>query len=334
MGRPHKSGIEYFPFDVDFFTDEKIEFVSARFGMKGEIIVVRLLCKIYRNGYYIRFDDDIALLFARAVGDGCTAGLVKDVVKELLKRGFLNQDIFEGFGVLTSKGIQSRFFEAVGRYREIEVQEEYLLVEIHSPPKVQKSVFHEKTGVSHEKTPEKVWETPEKAWESAQSKVKESKEKEREREKPAARAAPLENFGEGKEEKTWKGSGKVVTGLGKPLEERAKDFYTAVAEHQQEHPPELLRAFYDYWSTPTASGIRMQFETIKPVFDIGFRLARWKEHEREFRQKADGTDTNRLYSYQEISTLVTSGKAKSTDDFERVERDGQSWWKRKVKGVA
>ncbi|KAA6303165.1 MAG: hypothetical protein EZS26_000768 [Candidatus Ordinivivax streblomastigis] len=130
MARTNKSGIDYFPFDVDFFQDEKVQFVSARFGTKGEAIIVRLLCKIYRNGYYVEFDDDTALLFAKSVGDGCQDSFVKDVVYELLKRGFFDKSIFERFSILTSRGIQNRYFEAVKRYKTVEVISEYLLVNV------------------------------------------------------------------------------------------------------------------------------------------------------------------------------------------------------------
>ena len=41
-----KPGLDYFSFDVDFFNDEKIEFVYAKFGTIGEIITIQLLCKI------------------------------------------------------------------------------------------------------------------------------------------------------------------------------------------------------------------------------------------------------------------------------------------------
>lgn len=130
MARTNKTGIDYFSFDVDFFQDEKVQFVSARFGTKGEAIVVRLLCKIYRNGYYTEWNDDTALLFAKSVGDGCQDSFVKDVVYELLKRGFFNKDIFERFSVLTSKGIQSRYFEATKRYKNIDVDSNFLLVNV------------------------------------------------------------------------------------------------------------------------------------------------------------------------------------------------------------
>ena len=130
MARLNKTGIDYFPFDVDFFQDEKVQFVSARFQLKGEITAIRLLCKIYRNGYYAEWNDDTALLFAKSVGDGIQDSFVKDVVHELLKRGFFDKGIFERFGILTSRGIQNRYFEATKRYKKVEVIGDFLLVDV------------------------------------------------------------------------------------------------------------------------------------------------------------------------------------------------------------
>lgn len=125
-----KTGLDYFPFDIDFFQDEKIQFVSARFGVKGEAITIRLLCKIYRNGYYTKWDNDTALLFAKGVGDGCSDSCVNDVVHELVKRGFFDKSIFDRFGILTSRGIQKRFLEAGKRRKDIVVDENLMLVDV------------------------------------------------------------------------------------------------------------------------------------------------------------------------------------------------------------
>jgi hypothetical protein len=164
-----------------------------------------------------------------------------------------------------------------------------------------------------------------------QSEAKEKKEekKKKEREKEAAVAAALQNLNE-KTEKKGTLSGKVITGTGKPLDEREKAFYNAIAAFKSDYSPEILRAFYDYWRKPTASGTRMQFETIHPSFDIGFRLARWKEHESEFQRK-ETAQADKLYSYEEMTILVTSGKAKSTSAFERIERCGAAFWRLKQK---
>lgn len=123
-----KAGLGYFSFDVDFFEDPKLEFISAKFGIKGEIIAIKLLCRIYRNGYYMEWNDDQAILFAKRVGDGVAYSLVKDVVSELVRRGFFSETILNSFGVLTSSGIQKRYFEAVKRRKSIAVNRDYLLV--------------------------------------------------------------------------------------------------------------------------------------------------------------------------------------------------------------
>jgi hypothetical protein len=129
MARPVKQGLEYFSFDVDFFNDEKVEFVSARFGIKGELISIRLLCKIYRIGYYTEWNEDESTLLAKRAGDSITPSLVSDVVNELVKRGFFDESIFNRFSILTSKGIQKRYVKAVGERKGIEINTDYWLID-------------------------------------------------------------------------------------------------------------------------------------------------------------------------------------------------------------
>lgn len=124
-----KKGIEYFPFDVDFFEDEKIQFVSARFGPKGEVCAIRLLAQIYRNGYFKKWDDDTSYLFSKAAGEQITARLANEVVNELVKRGFFDKSLFDSFGILTSRGIQRRYLDACVRRKSVEVDERYLLID-------------------------------------------------------------------------------------------------------------------------------------------------------------------------------------------------------------
>lgn len=130
MARTNKVGIDYFPFDVDFFTDEKVEFTSARFGIKGEVIAIRLLCKIYRKGYFTEWNEDESTLLAKRAGDGITPSLVSEIVKELVKRGFFDKSLFDRFSILTSNGIQKRYFEITSRYKQVDVIKEYLLVSL------------------------------------------------------------------------------------------------------------------------------------------------------------------------------------------------------------
>lgn len=130
MARPLKRGLDYFPLDVDFFQSDEIAFVSARFLDKGELIAVKLLCKIYKNnGYYLKWSEDEAILFAtRVVGDSSRYALVNDVVHELIKRSFFDKTIFDSFKVLTSAEIQRQYFAAVERRKEVPIIKEYLLI--------------------------------------------------------------------------------------------------------------------------------------------------------------------------------------------------------------
>lgn len=129
-GRPTKQGLEYFPLDVDFFNDEKVEFVSARFGVKGEIISIRLLCKIYRNGYYTAWDEDESTLLAKRAGDGITPSLVREIVNELVRRRFFNESLLNSFGILSSTAIQKRYVRATNERKEIEINKDFWLIDI------------------------------------------------------------------------------------------------------------------------------------------------------------------------------------------------------------
>ena len=164
----NNTGLDYFPLDVDFFQDEKIQFVSARFGTKGEAVTMRLLCKLYREGYYTAWNEDTALLFARSVGDDCPHTLVNDVVYELLKRGFFDKSIFERFGVLTSRGIQKRYLEATSRRKDVVFVAEYLLVDLGNYPNTRQ--VSRDVNISADN----VYISPDDVDISAQSKVKKS----------------------------------------------------------------------------------------------------------------------------------------------------------------
>ena len=117
MARPEEKGLKYYPFDVDFFNDEKIEAISGEFGIKGEIVAVRLLCAIYRNGYFIEWSDLYKMKFLRNL-PGISSGLLDAIILRLVKWGFFDKDLFNSAKVLTSHGIQRRYFEAIRRRKQ------------------------------------------------------------------------------------------------------------------------------------------------------------------------------------------------------------------------
>lgn len=120
-----KSGIDYFPLDVAL--DEKFELIEAEFGLTGFGVVVKLLQKIYGGqGYYVEWTNEVALLFAKRVGLG--GGVVSEIVEASVKRGIFDKTLYDKYHILTSNGIQKRYFEAVGRRKSVEVEWAYLLV--------------------------------------------------------------------------------------------------------------------------------------------------------------------------------------------------------------
>ncbi len=156
MGRPTKTGLDYFPLDVDI--DDSIELIEAEYGIAGFGIVIKLWQKIYKNGYYIEWNDDMELLFARRINTEIT--LIKSVINSCFLRNIFNKHVFETYGVLTSHGIQKRYITAclTSKRKSISMNSSICLLN----PELTRFIT-EFTEFPHE--------------ESAQSKVKESKVK-------------------------------------------------------------------------------------------------------------------------------------------------------------
>ena len=117
-------GIPYFPLRTSL--DEKFELLEAEFGVQGFAVVIKLYQRIYSRGYYCDWTPEVELLFARACGLGCCP--VSEIIKCATRRGIFDADLLDKYNVLTSKGIQMRYFEAVRRRKTVEAVREYLLL--------------------------------------------------------------------------------------------------------------------------------------------------------------------------------------------------------------
>lgn len=124
MARPTKQGVDYFPLDVHL--DSKFKFVEIKYGLKGFAIIIKLLQKIYSNGYWSPFNEDEKLLFCHEIN--VDINLVNDVINEALTRDIFDINLYKQYEILTSKGIQKRYKEMVKRRKDVEVVEEYLLI--------------------------------------------------------------------------------------------------------------------------------------------------------------------------------------------------------------
>lgn len=126
-------GIDYFPFSIDFFEDNKIALLEAEFGSNGIVVILKLLSRIYRNGYYCQWGADECLLFARKAMDGMSAESVQAIVDKAVERGFFDKESFMRFGILTSLEIQKQFFTVAARRKKVMNGEfDYLLVDCKS----------------------------------------------------------------------------------------------------------------------------------------------------------------------------------------------------------
>lgn len=125
-GRPIKQGVDYFPLSVSLFSDVKIRKVSRSCGPNSVSVLICLLCNIYReNGYYILWDEDLPFFIADEVG--VSEGCVKEIILKAIQVGFFDVEKYSAYGILTSYGIQKRFFEITKRRNETEIKQEYLI---------------------------------------------------------------------------------------------------------------------------------------------------------------------------------------------------------------
>lgn len=114
MARPNKNNIGTFPFDVDFFDNKIIVRINGEYGAKGIIIVVKLLCAVYEQGYFLKWSIDEQYLMKRYLS-GISVELIDQVLQRLLKWGFFNNDLFKSDKILTSIEIQRNYFNAIKR---------------------------------------------------------------------------------------------------------------------------------------------------------------------------------------------------------------------------
>ena len=161
MARPTKQGLDYFPLDVGFLQNVKVRRIMRACGIQSIPVLISLLANTYRDeGYFLRWDNDMPFLIADELG--VSEGAVTAVVDKATQVGFFNANMYEKYGVLTSDGIQKRFFEATARRTSVRYDARFLLINVSDYKNV---VNVYKNSINDDDNP--------------QSKVKESKVKER-----------------------------------------------------------------------------------------------------------------------------------------------------------
>jgi len=107
MARPKKVGLDYFPLDIDFFEDIKIRKLIKYLGSKSISIYTYMLCKIYKEGYFIKWDTELPFIVSEATGS--KEEYVNEVLKFCLKNHLFSEELYNKHNILSSKGIQERY---------------------------------------------------------------------------------------------------------------------------------------------------------------------------------------------------------------------------------
>ena len=129
MARPTKQGLDYFPLDVGFFGDKNIRILKARYRSDGIAVYIKLLCDIYKEGYFLPVESWDDYIFVIADEIGATPDKVEQIITFLHNRAMIRlyrKDELTGYdldAVITSHGIQKRYAAAMKSRRKKGVDE-------------------------------------------------------------------------------------------------------------------------------------------------------------------------------------------------------------------
>jgi hypothetical protein len=126
MARKIKKGLDYFPHDCEF--DDELSYIISKHKSQGYHVFFSLLEKIYFNeGYFMNASEkNIFLLSSRINVDINTINVI---INDCLCEHLFNKCQHKQNKILTSKGIQHRYFEAIKRRKEVEIINAYILVD-------------------------------------------------------------------------------------------------------------------------------------------------------------------------------------------------------------
>ena len=117
MGRPSKKGLDYFPLDVNLFSDGKIEDLMGKYSSDGLTIYLAILCIVYRNGYYFEAENETSIVNAihrEIYNERISRQRVREVLHFCGVIRLLDSHLLCA-NVITSASLQSRYKEITVR---------------------------------------------------------------------------------------------------------------------------------------------------------------------------------------------------------------------------
>lgn len=134
MGREIKQGLDYFPLDTDFFTNKKIKALRRAHGLIGILTYLNILCRIYANGYYFKFDDieELSMDIAEDIANEQlkrVATCVTETINYLVGQGILAEGLFEG-GIISGIAMQEQYVRSAYAAKRKIKMDVHLLVDV------------------------------------------------------------------------------------------------------------------------------------------------------------------------------------------------------------
>ena len=122
-----KIGLNSFMLDVDFLRDIRIRRLVKYQGGKAVAVYASLLCSIYRNGYYKKWDQELPFEVSEYLG--FNEAYVQEVINCCIQVGLFDEALWMAHQVLSSVSIQKRYkqFAKLARRTYVTIDEYSLL---------------------------------------------------------------------------------------------------------------------------------------------------------------------------------------------------------------
>ncbi len=143
-GKPKKR-IDCAGWYVDiFYNDIKIDKLLDAHGWPGFGIYFYLCQMAFGSeGYYYEWGYDLCVSTARKMGGGISSSTVRETVGYCFSVGLFDKELFDRWGILTSRGIQKSYLVVLKNKNRkgTEIYEEYWLLDISKNEDYQDVVF-------------------------------------------------------------------------------------------------------------------------------------------------------------------------------------------------
>ena len=130
-GRPRKEGLDFAGWDVHVLeNDTKIDQLIDAQGIAAFTVYFYLCQRAYAtHGYYLEWSYSLCPTVARKLGKGACSEFVKNVVDICFQCCLFDKSLFEVHGILTSRGLQKRYWAAISDRASRFEQKKFWLLE-------------------------------------------------------------------------------------------------------------------------------------------------------------------------------------------------------------